>query len=1030
MKFKEISLLLVFSMIVTSACAKEVQIVKNGRIVHAIQRGGKWHNYSDSVACRGVGNWLVSPYIFKPEKIKVNVRLSVTLNKNASGIRLADSLIGFDGGSREEFFFEGPLFANKNKCKKIPEGILKNEKAFDVEILKNGHEIQVTVNGKLIWKSYIQNSKPVLIALRPHRAVMKVYNFSVNGEIAALVSMDELDERMLSTPVGAAPMPVNQEINFTVPALGLDKVKQCALTLSPINSSESINLKKYKFIKDKKGSITVSIPADVTGKLYKMSPVKFNTRPFICKISSGSLDIAKYRFVLYNPNEKNTLPKVTIKRIGNMPQAVVNGKSDGAVIAGYLANNYNGHRYKSDVIKQFHDAGIKKFHIRVVPWHFARTGKLDVQKLYDYTAKLISQIVTDAPNAYIKIDYLLYMSQEWCKKYPEEMIKMENGARKLRFSPNQSLQPSYASLVWRKEAGEDLKKFLQNFAVSPYADRMISVKLCYANCGEWNHWGYHQKSFVDYSKPMQKAFSSYLEKKYLTVANLRKAWGNNNVSFDQELVPSKEQRLKYQNGMFRTIPQGRPAIDYYQFFQEYTVDTIEHFAKIIRKATEGKTLTGAYYGYYIGHLQGNPYHFQDSGNYALKKYLESPYLDFLGSPYPYSNRRSNCMVNAVASSVALHNKLLIEENDMRTHRSSSVQKTFGKLDSMDQCFSVAVRDFMMSMQFKSSYYLYDFAFGWYRDQELMNCFAKLKKIDTIANKIGRKSKAQIVVFASEKSMPYIGSQKNPALGLLQNNLLFQLNRTGAPWDFFLISDINKVDMKQYKVALFPDSYMLTDQNIKSIKEKVAQEKRTLVFFWAPGLINPDGNIDTARSQSLTGIKIKCAPNGFTEKIKSNPGYYQIFYGPEKKAPFRTWIDDPTAKTTARHTDDKSVAGATKVFPTHIVKLYCFPALNSVWLRYIFKNAGVHIYLKNKFAYLYAAGPFMGVYAPKGGGIHEIKLPSYAPVVYDVFSNKVIARNVKQFKINLPKKLSGVMLYIGKDYGYKLLKEQSTDGVVR
>lgn len=1027
MKFKKMYFLLFFTMIATLTCAEEVNIVKDGRIVNAIQRGGKWYDNTDSVACRGSGNWLVSPYNFKPEEIKIKARIGISLNQNAPAIRLGDSLIGFDGGSGGEFFFEGPLFENKNMCQNIPVGILKNEKAFDVEILKKANELQISVNGNLTWRSSIQTiKKPMLIALRPHRGIMYVYNFSISGEVDTPFNMDEFDERELSTPIGSAPMPVNQEINFTVPVLGLDKIKldktkQYALELSPINSSEFIELKNRKLIKDEKGFVIVSIPADVTGKLYNMSLAKFNSRPFICKIISEAQIISKYRFVLYNPNQKCAFPSVTIKTIGDTPQAVINGSPEGAVIGGYMATCYEGHKYNSNIIKQFDDAGIKRFNVHVVPWLFARSGELDEQKMYDYTTKIVSQIVTDAPDAYIQINYLLHMSPEWCKNYPLEMIKLENGVKSLRMAPMTSLQPSYASQVWRKVAGEELKKFLKSFAASPYADRMMAIQLCYANCGEWNHWGAHEGSFVDYSIPMQKAFSNYLKENYSTVTKLREAWGNNNVSFEQELVPSKEQRLKYQNGMFRTVPQGQPAIDYYKFFQEYTVDTIEHFAKISREATENKVLIGAYYGYYIAHLQGNPYHFQDSGSYALKKYLESPYLDFLVAPYPYSSRHANCMVNAVSSSVALHNKLLIAENDMRTHKSGDVQKVFGGLDSLDQSVSVAIRDFMMSMQFRASYYLCDFAAGWFMDEKLMNCFAKLKKIDIIANKIGRESKAQVAVFVSEKSVPYIGSKKNLALYLLENNLLFQLNLTGAPWDFFLVSDINKVDMKQYKVALFPDSYMLTDQDINYIKEKVANDKRTLVFFWAPGLINPNGSIDTDRSKSLTGINIKCNPNGFSEKIKSAAGY-QISLGPNLNVPFRTWIDDKTVKSTAWHADDASVAGGTKVFSTHTVELYCFPGLDAAWLRDIFKSASVHIYLKDKFAYLYAAGPFIGIYAPEGGGEHEIMLPSNVPVVYDVISNKVIARNVKQFKINLAQKRSGKLLYIGNDHGYELLEK--------
>ena len=117
--------------------------------------------------------------------------------------------------------------------------------------------------------------------------------------------------------------------------------------------------------------------------------------------------------------------------------------------------------------------------------------------------------------------------------------------------------------------------------------------------------------------------------------------------------------------MLRDPKTERQAIDFYEFISNMDADAILHFARIVREATEGKSLVGTYYAYLTAHGINQ----QDSGHLAARRVFDSPDIDFLMSPPNYWYRKPGeaCTFMSATDSLRLRGKLWLDESDHRTH---------------------------------------------------------------------------------------------------------------------------------------------------------------------------------------------------------------------------------------------------------------------------------------------------------------------------------------------------------------------------
>jgi len=665
----------------------------------------------------------------------------------------------------------------------------------------------------------------------------------------------------------------------------------------------------------------------------------------------------------------------------------------------WIANN----KFMGKTNRQFAQVGVHSNKIACNPYLFMqeKDGQivLDEKTFLKHLERQFLMCIAEDPDCTIILNWMLLMPPSAQKLFPEEMIKLDTGTPYIANPAGKCLQPSYASEWWRKTAGQMLQNILTTLKNSPFADRLTGVWFTHANSGEWNHWGYREQAIVDFSLPMQRAFGKWLKNKYITKENLQQAWGRSNVDFDStDLVPTREQRL-IGSGPFRlggTAVQS--SVDYYEFFQEYTVRTIEYFCKIVKEVSEGKMLAGSYYGYYWAHYCAMPYHAQDSGHYGVKYVNSSPYIDMVGGPASYWKRTTNMLLHGISQSLALHGKMWEAESDTRTHNSRG-RKQYGITNNLSETLAVLRRDFTIMRSGNSVTYFYDFGADWFCDSEIMSLFGQLNRLDDFMLNRPERFPRQLAVIVSEEVIPHLTSRNDDyqALRLFQKNMFFDLYRLGVPFDMYLESDLDKLDPDKYKAFIFINSYFVSDRTMELVKTRIMKNQRQIIFYYAPGVIGKDNNLDLERSYKFTGIKLKALPKEFKDSPVSLKSNSAIKTADPAPGPHFA-IDDRKAKVFAVY-DDGTPAAAILHKKDHSAIVICHPAPDHLFMRDYLRRMGIKSYQESGSALCYFTGDLMTIYSDEGG-IFTLCPPSGAEIFAELFRQRAFPA-AKKFKTSLP-----------------------------
>jgi hypothetical protein len=980
-------------------------IVQNGNPgKFIIEAGDKWKREASYIEGGGTNTRLGCKKLFAGKDFIVKAELALTkLARTAASFQINESHFGFDGRGKDgpQLFVEGEDLSDFPI--KLGPSPLQAGKKFKFLVKCNNRILSFFINDKLIKQIKLKKkTKRLSFCFRPHRSNMRIYSFSISGEAAGTIQANELLGIKLSSQIYDRPLSINN-----------DAVIELASSYAGAYFANA----RDAFFKCENNSTKINIPANILEAVYAKTSSRFVLRMASLLVQNKDGSIKKLLLGLYDPKTLTDFPISQIKMHKRTPYIFINGKWQG-MLEGIAANLPHSTRFSGESIKKFADIGLNLFPVSVSPKRFMSSDiPFDANEVIDKTVNFISKMImrinAEAPQNHVILFWDLEMPSYWGECYPDELIKLGNGGQSISNTPEKKLQPSYASKIWQKQAGKIIQNVLIRLRNSAIADHICGVRLCYGNCGEWNHWGYHQRTFVDFSKPMQRAFGKWLKGKYKTLKRFRIAWTRNDIDFQSNnLVPNAKMRLGNSNSLLRKLPQAQAVVDYYQFFQYFTVNTIEYFAKIVKKSSDKRLLAGAYYGYYLNHL-GINYHFQDSGHYALKHYLKSPFLDFLGGPYTYQDRLENAPLNGVFSSISLHNKLWITEHDQRTHRSKGKRhKMLGATENVSESVAVLKRDFMNNLSKGTSFYFYDFIKKWYIDREYLEVLSVLRKISHSKYNNGVGNKVQVAVFVSEESIPYISSSTHSGMRTLANMLMFEMDKAGAPWAMFLLSDLEKVDLKQFKMIILPDSFYISAKNKLLIKEKLCSNRRNIVWLYAPALLDNRGRINPGHSAKITKVLIKYKENiAVSNLIPQNlRGVYESLLTPNTF--FMTYIVGAKNNVFGRFPGFNMAPGAVekklKKWNSYVI---CFPGLDREWLRALYKRCGVHVWNRGDYGVFHVAGNFISLYSRKGGN-KKIVLPKKVEIVYDIFSKKVISRNTKIVKFNMLPKIDTRIIFIG------------------
>lgn len=675
-------------------------------------------------------------------------------------------------------------------------------------------------------------------------------------------------------------------------------------------------------------------------------------------------------------------------------------------------------------IKKFRDAGVK---IHTWGWSATIPHSMDIgwygpgRYNYDAFDKQVEKILKADPQAYLFPRLAVSPPFWWYDLHHDEMCTYDSGERE---------GVSMASKVWRKEAGEALVSFIKHVRRRPYKDNFIGYQIT----GGRNEWFYTHRivAFPDYSKPMLLGFREWLRGKYEDDASaLRSSWNIPDVDFDNATLPTRAERMRADLNLFKNPSVSRRVSDYYEFHNDSVAEALIHFCKLGKEITNNESLFGAFYGYMVS-AAGFPSLPQHWGHQALKKVIESNYVDFLCAPYGYSYRGPGGVdrPQAVIDSVRLRGKLWFTECDPVTFLASTGGAWQpGRAETLNETIGVIKRDFGNVLTRGDGMWWMDIEMqgGRYDHPEVMDCISRLKRIADGSLDLDRTYKGGIAVIVDEQTPFYMKPGFELTYPLIYMQIILGLSWIGTPYDIYLHDDLSHANFPDYKLYVFLNTFYLTKDEREAVKKRVQRNNSTVVWMYAPGFIGEDG-FSTENMRDLTGMSIAYREanyhvgfglypldeplDGCPQRVYLTNFDHPITRGIPPHTTFGTdtsigpifYCNDPEAVTLGRLITPHASRFAPEL-PVFCVKEFKdwksifvgVPNVPSNVLRSIAKYAGVHVY-SDYDDVVYANYNFLAVHT-KHPGERTIRLPKKCDV-YDLFKEEFVAKNANEFTVDL------------------------------
>jgi len=679
-----------------------------------------------------------------------------------------------------------------------------------------------------------------------------------------------------------------------------------------------------------------------------------------------------------NIKNQNFSPKITIARIiekNGVPTISINNTPTFCMMYKVYLNFDES--YKKIEYRSLSKNGIKFYIVQIPP-------KEDIWKSYEeYNFSLIDREVLNLleinPEAYLFLDICLrdLTPMWWIEKNKEELVVFDNGEKGSR--------PSLCSSKWHNDSSLFLKKLLEYVENSPYGDRIIGYIIGDGEEGQWLHWwnGEAEKvgSMGDYSKPALEGFKNWLKRKYKNDENLKKAWKDENLTFDSVKIPTREERIQTEKGLLKDPVKDRKVIDYLLYLSDVISERIVNYGKLVKEMTYGKKLYGVLYGHLLD--VGTYFLAQNGGYLSIEKVIDSPFVDILIGPVSYAKNFRD--IGGVASidfpppgSLRMRNKLWINEEDIRTHLTIDGYRY--SIDNLQKTISVLEREFINVYCNTSGLYWYDMGRerGWFDDEDIEKLIGRLNFIAENNLTYSRKPVSEICVVVEPKSFLYL----KPLSPYLSNLDLItdlighqreQIARIGAPFDFHLATDFNLKNMPEYKFYIFLVSFYIDEETKNSILKKLKNSNAIVLWLYAPGFIT-DGGFSLQNMEEITGMKINYIE---TESVGETEIKNEKFYKFCKS--FRTtkptglifYVENPE-ETYGLLSMNKKPSFCSKKMDGWVSIYSSIPVIPAEILREIAKEAGVHIYSESNDA-VYVCENFLGIHI-NNTGEKKIKFP--------------------------------------------------------
>ncbi len=659
-------------------------------------------------------------------------------------------------------------------------------------------------------------------------------------------------------------------------------------------------------------------------------------------------------------------------------------------------------------VAHFSEAGINLFSFFGSFQHYAHPyWKQDGGVQLTFQDAEIRKLLSFNPKAFFLPRLFATAPDWWIEANPGEACLFGSG-RQLK-TPRES----FASKKWLREGGDAYRRAVRHLLDADYGRNLLGIHVTNGPWGENFFWDAYRGSkptpeASDVSEPMRRRLISYLREKYGNdVGRLRDAWNDASLTFESVQVPGAAARMRMTAGAWRDPQQSRAVMDYFECHNQTAVEMIDHYCRIVKEESNNALVTMAFYGY----TQDENWPIE-SDHRGISKLLRSKHLDMLSAPHTYRRRRlgEDGEMRQYLASAALHGKLFIDEGDDQTYLEKRKAKPDPRchVNTVEETQSLLYREFGNTVTHGVGLWYMDLQGGWFRDPVLIDTVGRIKKWADVAMTHSRRRNAQVAVISSPESEFYLGYRQTPDNEIsdaLYHHQMAAFYQAGAPFDWYLIDDLDAVRAKDYRVCVFLDCFYLTDRQ----REEVAMLRsggRTLLWFYAPGYASQK-DLSLTRMESLTGFAFDRAEEGMLQGVLTASGE-TVGIAKRQKSLFTVRPGEAVRKLASGtgSLKDKTVM-ALKEHPGWRSVFSAIPGVTADPLRELYREAGVHVYIDS--GDVLSANESWLMLHTKTAGPKRIVLPKNYKRITDITTGKILGENKDNISLDLPKYGTAVFL---------------------
>ncbi|MBO4344764.1 MAG: beta-galactosidase, partial [Victivallales bacterium] len=494
------------------------------------------------------------------------------------------------------------------------------------------------------------------------------------------------------------------------------------------------------------------------------------------------------------------------------------------------------------------------------------TRKVQLQKSLDILDQRMDFLLRQNQNAYVIVGLTITPTAEWSSAYKDDATILPNGY---------SLRHSFSSQKFIEEGERGLRDVIAHIMKSKYAGHVIGFHFGIGEGPETYYWGAsingantkrEELIFGDFSPVAVAAFRKWLRERYRgDIEALRTAWKRPEATFEN-LKPEIDELRRKDFASFRDPANGRMAMDFWEFQADAVANCASRFAKTIKEASRGNWICGlwGFYNVAMNHCTGTIGKGHHIAYNAVEKILHDKNIDYIAAIQCYAGVNEGTPVVSIFAydSLRRHGKLFLEEYDIRTFF-TDLTYAAGHLYSERENHAIIKRDFGKSIAHDHACWWVGFpighkgrlSVGWYAEEGLLRLLEYCHTVRKATYKYPCKSIAEVGLFFEDRDIATMDVMNgDPILASLQFNTIFkELSHMGVPFDMNSLSDLNEKSAKQYKVVIVVDAFYLTAEQRERIDRAVKRDGKTVVWLYAPAIIDREKGLDAALVSQMTGF---------------------------------------------------------------------------------------------------------------------------------------------------------------------------------